>query len=1372
MAMQLGMCGEASLDHFVRRTLTYVDSKGVHQRVYDDNLAALGGPVVLLGEPGSGKTWLLRRIGSYPDTVFRSAAAFVAHPDPAALARNSNLLVIDGLDELAAVQESDPVNQVLGQLIKAGCPSFILSCRVADWRGAVARQDIAEEYGVPPRELILEPLSRTSAVEFLTATLSKQRAEQVIGYFEEKGIPDLYGNPLTLGLFAEIAATSEELPSSRADLLERACEIMWRERNDRHDKSPLSTIDEDSALNAAGAASAALLLTGSEAIGTTPSGAVGPRILSLSEIRTLPQAIDVRPVLSSRLFTYAHENPDQVKPIHRSVAEYLGARWLAISSSDDQRRERLLALITVDSGVPASLRGVYAWLPHFDRQFASTVIATDPYGLMRYGDADNLSVDQGRQLLRSLQRLETENPFFRAEDWARHSAKGLTHQELRDDIRQILLSNHTTSHLRTLILEAIKNSKIAIDLASDLHAILLNENGRAFGFRERHDSALAIMKLREVQPDWPEIVRRLDAMGDRESRRLALTIMDDVGYVGFAATQIVEAVLCHLDFGQPAAEDLESFISGELYFIARTLPPALVEGVLNELASRLALTDQDESVDWEQRGELSTFVTRLIVRQIDAHQPDSIRLLRWLRIVQGRDAYAREELQQIAHFLQGHDEIRRAIQYHVIFVEKDHERVGSRLWRMRELSAGLSLSTDDVVFLLNELAAIEQPTERDTEIWRDLAAFARQVDERADEILSAARPFSVGKPLLEQHLSELALPPALPTWLIRENERRHEREQKRQETWAKHRKEFKENEAGLRSGELRWTHGIAHAYLCLFNDSDKSLPPPDRIGQWLGSDLQATGLAGLEAVLTRTDIPSFQQVAESYADSRRWNFVYPLLAAVAERVRSGRGLADLPFDIVATARLVLHHEPLGDRIETEALTTQLDAELRRDPGQYERYVRYLIEPYLRKQLTYIPGLYLLSRAQEDRSLANRLAAEWLFTYETLPISIEDQLVGILADAEDIEALRVLVGIRHSSGYSSDERRQAWLANSILFDFDNATKRAQPQSEDDKPLLWLLRDRLGGRRMQGRKMPHLTAAQLAWIIRRFRHHYPVVERPSGVSSGDQNPWDATDFLRGLISSLAGDPSERAGTELHVLNKDPEDGYTPYVRFAAEQHRRARREASFSGVTLKSLKAVLELKAPATTSDLLAVVRSCLSRLQQQLRGSDTDVIGKYYRDDGQPRDEDSCTDRLIEDIERLLPPYGIKGIPQRDMPHNKRVDVVFALGDFALPIECKGQWNRDLWTAATEQLDSLYLNDWRAQDRGLLLVYWFGSDVKAVRRLRKPPPGTRIPQTPDDLRDLLLAQVPLERRTSIAIEVLDLTNRQSGTPGLSAKEQQK
>jgi hypothetical protein len=100
--------------------------------------------------------------------------------------------------------------------------------------------------------------------------------------------------------------------------------------------------------------------------------------------------------------------------------------------------------------------------------------------------------------------------------------------------------------------------------------------------------------------------------------------------------------------------------------------------------------------------------------------------------------------------------------------------------------------------------------------------------------------------------------------------------------------------------------------------------------------------------------------------------------------------------------------------------------------------------------------------------------------------------------------------------------------------------------------------------------------------------------------------------------------------------------------------------------------------------------------------------------------------------------------------------VFARGDLALPIEAKGQWNKALWTAATDQLDALYLRDWHAQGRGIYLVFWFGDATAKQYRLKPPPEGSPRPTTPAELRSLLEETIRPERRGAITIVVLDLT----------------
>lgn len=1341
------------MSDYVQRTLRYTNDHGDPAQINDLDVLDWAEPIVVLGEPGMGKTWLMRRLAKERDWTFRSAASFVAHPSPASLVPTSRGLVIDGLDELSAAQESDPVYRVLGQLIKAGCPPFILSCRAADWRGAVARQDISQEYGAPPREMTLEPFSRERAIEFLVPMLGNERAADVIAYLETKAIPDLYGNPLTLHLFGEVAARGNGLPDTRAELLLRASEIMWNERNDRQDKSPLSLLDRETALKAAGAVSAAFVLTGAEAITLRPSSAGLPRTVSAVEIQSLPAGQEARTLVGSRLFSRIPDAEDQYKPIHRSVAEFLGARWISRSIKDDQARDRALAMMTFDEGVPASLRGIHAWLAQ-DARFANEVIATDPYGVLRYGDADGLSVDQGRQLLRELKALQETNPYFRAEDWGHHSAHGLTHIELLEDVREILLASATTYHLRTLLLGVIRGSTLALALTGELHRIVLNE-GRAFSFGERYDAAQAIVDLRRDDLDWPAMIDRLKQMGDEDSTRLALELMDDLGFEKFDVHLVAHSILAHLGLLKGVAADVTEHQSiGTLSVIAQHLSDGRVAGVLDALAEYLSASDPGG--DYRTRSELARIVVVLVKRQIEIEAPEPLTLLKWLRLAPSRSGQSpREDRDAIAAFVQKADDLRRAIQHHVIFVERDHN-VWGRVWRLGDLNNALFPDADDIIHLLGLLVPRSNPSEVDVEIWHELATFARRSDGRSTEILDAARPFAAGNVELEGRVAELAKPLSPADWEVKEQKRRTREDRKRNEAWAQHRRDFANNITALRAGELNWSFAASQAYLALFHDTDAELPPPDRIGQWLGPELQEAALVGLDAVLTRHDLPTLQQIADSYAESRRWNFVYPMIAGVVERLRTGRGLDEVPIDLVTAVRIALHNEHLGDRIDENDVVRQLDMFLRRDPKVYERYARLLIEPSLERRQTHIAGLYGFVRTEADKKLACSLAIEWLRRFEDMPVGVELELIDVLDDSGANSELQEIGRHRAKRGYRDDQHRRNWLAVALMADFRATAAAIEAIGPADRDFLWHLRHRLRGDRTQDRPQRRTTPAAIGWILRQFRTLWPQQDRPSGITSGDTNPWDASTFIGLLVDRLATDPSTEATAELGVLAAEPVDGYTMSIRFAAEQQRRARREVNFQGVTLDRLKDVVESRPPKTTDDLLAIIRHALKRLQKELRGNDTDSVVKYWRDNGQPREENRCTDALIEDLQRLLPPYGIGRTPQADMPNNKIADIIYTIGNAALPIECKGQWNSKLWSAAGDQLDAFYLRDWRAQDRGIYLVYWFGPNVAANFRLKTAPSAAPQPATPNELRDRLIKCIAPTRRGSIVVEVLDLT----------------
>ena len=1336
---------------YVPRHLRYLDGRVHDRRMPEEDLVGASRCVVVLGEPGMGKSALLERFAAASGWAIRSAASFVHHPRPEELVRAGKGIVVDGLDELLAARESDPVNRVLRQLIASGCPPFVMSCRVADWKGAVAARDLGAEYGDGPVVMAIEPLGREGAVAFLTGVLGLGRSEEVVDHLDRMGMPEFYGNPLTLRLLAEVASLGGGLPRSRADLLLRACGVMWGEGGEVHGNTRLAALDEDTALSAAGALSAALVLTGSETITLGPQGLSTRGVVHATALRTLPDGEHAPATVGSRLFVAVANGSGGFKPVHRTIAEFLGARWLARSLPDDQARARALAILRVDGGVPASLRGLHAWLAQ-DSRLAADVISADPYGVLRYGDADGLDVDGGRRLLAALRALQHVDPYFRAEDWETHSAKGLTHVELRADLQGILVADDTTTHLRTLLLGTVRGSAVARALASDIAGIALDRDGRSFTYEERRDAALVVVALDPDHPDRRETLGRLAGLVDPVSTRLSLDVMRNCDFVGFTVDDIVTAVLAHLGpMDADTAEDRNRDRGTSLFLVAHGLPSPLMAPVLDGLAAKISRSDEVEGTS--ALHELSDFVTALIVRSTQDGPGDPRDLLRWLTLAAGHQGHSDKDRVTLASRFRLDDRTRRTIQGVVLAEGPRGAGYGGYAWHLSELSHGLLPAGEDALHLLGAMAASPDRGEQARETWLEIAAEGLRNGPGPDLVMNAARPFAVGDADLQHRLASLLHPRPPAKWELARAAAREESERLRLRQFADARKAFATQEGALRDGDPRWTGAPAQAYLGDLGGLDGALPPEERLEQWLGPNLRDSALVGFEAGLGRSDMPSLDQVARGYGEGMGYPAVTCLLAGLVRRRREGRGLEDLPWSLVAAVRIAVWNEPRRKGGVVDDVVPAMDALLRRDEAGHERYVRLLVEPSLDRRRTPFHLLSALLRSDGDRDVVTGLAPEWLDRHPDLQADIELDLVDALADAGRVDELRRLCDGRVARGLTDDMQRRTWDAVALMVDPERATVRLDGTPADAR-LLWAVRHRLGGGRAHGRRAVAVPADTLVWLIGRFRPAWPYRDWPPGVQLGDENPWDASDYVRELVTRLSAHPQGEMGLETLALA--PPDGYTASIRHTLERCRSARREVDLPGITLDRLRDVVGSRPPRTTDDLAVVVRFALERLRRELRGSDTDVVNKYWSDGGQPRLEDSCTDRLIEDLRRLLPDYGIKLVPQRDMPNDKRADIVVTLGDAGLPIECKGQWNKDLWTAASQQLDRLYLRDWQSQDRGIYVVYWFGSTVETSRLLRKLPGVAMPPSTPEELRRRLVDGLAPERRASLSIEVLDLT----------------
>ena len=114
----------------------------------------------------------------------------------------------------------------------------------------------------------------------------------------------------------------------------------------------------------------------------------------------------LRWALSTRLFKV--EGGGCFVPVHRHVAEFLGARHLAKLISEGLPVRRVIFLIAGEDGVVVTeIRGLSAWLAAHSRNARGDLIKSDPIGVGLYGDIRGFSPDEKRKLILSLNREVT-----------------------------------------------------------------------------------------------------------------------------------------------------------------------------------------------------------------------------------------------------------------------------------------------------------------------------------------------------------------------------------------------------------------------------------------------------------------------------------------------------------------------------------------------------------------------------------------------------------------------------------------------------------------------------------------------------------------------------------------------------------------------------------------------------------------------------------------------------------------------------------------------------------------------------------------------------------------------------------------------------
>jgi predicted NACHT family NTPase len=222
--------------------------------------------LVLLGDPGAGKTHLFQEAASASGGRYLTARHFLLAP----LTSTDTPLFIDGLDETRSGRgDQDAINSFVQKLFAIVPPKVRIACREADWLGDTDRAAFniyfQEHGGIT--ELQLRALSPAERLSVLTAERSDgvaATAAEAINFLDQaarRGLEEFTLNPQNLLMLWDAVRSRSVWPKTRKELFELSTSLLLSEHNRTKQRSGVGVFTPEELRDAAGAVCAMRLVS-------------------------------------------------------------------------------------------------------------------------------------------------------------------------------------------------------------------------------------------------------------------------------------------------------------------------------------------------------------------------------------------------------------------------------------------------------------------------------------------------------------------------------------------------------------------------------------------------------------------------------------------------------------------------------------------------------------------------------------------------------------------------------------------------------------------------------------------------------------------------------------------------------------------------------------------------------------------------------------------------------------------------------------------------------------------------------------------------------------------------------------------------------
>ncbi|NOT73386.1 MAG: hypothetical protein HOP08_00560 [Cyclobacteriaceae bacterium] len=1271
---------------YISRHLSVKDISGKDTVYLDNDFFQLEGPLVILGEPGSGKSEVVNQLTNLPSTLFYRASGVVASPSNIISDENVNV-IIDGLDEVTAYDEGTPIIQVLSKIKSDKIEKFIFTCRAIDWQNEANSSIIFNRWKKRPIVGVLLPLTNSEIIDFVNKNGNGQDGEEFLESAEKQTAIDLLRNPQMLSMLISVVQ-QYGWPANRKELYSKTCTILISEPNTFHRSANRTRPPVDLLLKAAGFLCTHLILSNNTTIKVDP--APGSESHSLSDFVTEGYTFEIlKEALSSMIFRTLDGNTVEV--CHRTVAEYLSALWISVNLSDQLSVRRLETLLYAENyHVTPALRGLHAWIATLaTEEFQNVFIPRDPYGILRYGDPSDFPLLQAKCLLLSLQQLADTDPYFRNGDWHSTYAPAFNRIELKTDILDVLKSSKHY-HLKHLILESIKGEKVSNEITEDLINII-GDNCAAYIER---DAALDVLKETNQPRSWDKITESLHDLGDIDSLRLAIKIIESFPNT-FSARSISKVLdaLAHTN-------KRPNRISG----LGFMLPKVLSFDQLSELLCILCDLESNNDPDEEKYPHrwIYGFTHELLLRDL---VPEPQLLYKAIRRVRHYSDYRREDFNNsLSKYFISNETVRQAIQ-DVEFSNYSPGRFLIILHDLTQASTGLMLTDNDVIRRLTMLDDINFPNREQQ--WAQFADFVLAYSNDFENSLALIKNQAGRYPELNVQYEKLLQPKPDPEKDYKAAQKKWAEKRKKEER-ARH-KSYENIADQLNDGtHLEAISHIAKAFLGWFNDI-KGDNQRARVQSLVGQKMTDAGLNSISKFVIRTTVPSAKAIIELRTKENKEYFVEPVLIAYYSLKKDfDNEPVERLTSALAVCRWGVHFH--GDTI-TPDLQEKLEAIVFNSDTQKIQFLKDTIEPYIEIGSDHIAGLNRLYEDKLFETVAGKVAMEWLQKYSSFSdFTLNDLLRTAIHHCLPSDVLTMAHTKINAKEWKNDEQRGLWMTVLFLLDFSSSIESVIAFAKTNLNHFWSIKHAI----QHFWPKRNLTAHQNHFLIKQFAPTIaPEMNPPSGFVGRD-HPWEARQFILDRIAELSTDGSDDALQLMEDLDALQIRGYENDIKHSLVEQKNLRATHFMKKVGWNDVRPVLINSAPLNHSDLQSLLLDQLELLQKRIKYSQTNDYIIFWNGDI-PQTENYSRDRIVALLTPYLEKFRVRCYTEGTMPEGQRCDFLNSLNLIDLPVEIKGQWHPDIWTGALSQLET-YSKMYRANGYGIYLVLWFGqTKVRSPRK---------------------------------------------------------